>query len=86
MKEHKERRRLVQLAAMMSDDDYEHAGPVDKTAEEIADAQAHRECLQDLMDSLKTEISAHLDFRSHNGASVPSGAVILVSWCWLSIV
>ena len=61
LREHKERRRLVQLAAMMSDDDCEHAGPVERTDEEIADAQIQRHKLQDKMDNLKTELSMHLD-------------------------
>ena len=60
LKEHKEHRRLVRESAKMSDDDYEHAGPVDKTDEEIAKAQQHRQELQDSMTSLKSELSACL--------------------------
>ena len=57
MKEHREHRRLVREAATMSDDDYEHAGPVDKTDEEVAEAQRQRQAWQDQMHSLKSELS-----------------------------
>ena len=77
LKEHKERRRLVQLAATMSDDDYEHAGPVIKTAEEIAGAQSQRQELQDKMASLKIELGMYIDHQS-DGTAVHSPAVILI--------
>ena len=57
LKEHKEHRRLVRESAKMSDDDYEHAGPVDKTDEQIAQAQLQRQAWQDQMQSLKSELS-----------------------------
>ena len=54
--EHKAHARLVKLAAKMSDDDYEHAGPVGKSNSDIMHANMQRTSLQESLKCCKAEL------------------------------
>ena len=57
--DHKEQRRLHRLAAKMTDDDYEHAGPAEKTEDEVKHAQFQRQVAQNTLDYFRTEAGAY---------------------------
>ena len=53
---HREHARLVRLAAKMSDDDYEHAGPIEKSEVDIMRTNAERTSLQAGLKACKAEL------------------------------
>ena len=56
--EHREHLRLVKLAAKMSDDDYEHAGPVDKSDIAIKLQKTRHTTLQSILQGCRAELGA----------------------------
>ena len=57
--DHKEQRRLHRLAAKMTDDDYEHAGPAEKTEDKDKHAHFQRQVAQNTLNYFKTEMGAY---------------------------
>ena len=56
LRQSKERSRLLKLASRMSDHDYEHAGPVHKTSDELAAEQRERIACHTLQTRLLAEL------------------------------